>query len=214
MRNQAKAVILHDRLKIALQSAFEQTVFVLTCDKVIQIVMLRCPLRFDHLPCSKRRAAAVANLACPHQIIQRAQGFFDWCERIRAVNDVEIDPVGFEPLQTGIDGGQNVAARSTFQVARVIHGQPAFACQHDVFATFTQTFAENFLRFTAIAISVGSIDQCNPQIECLVYDFARGFKIATVATKIIAAEPNHRDLETGVAQITLFHSERLFADVL
>jgi hypothetical protein len=115
------------------------------------------------------------------------------------VNDVEIDPIGFEPLQARVDGRQDIAVRRALQRASVIHRQPALTRQHDVFAPRAQTLAENFFGVTAITVGVRGVDQGNAQIERRVNDLALRVKIDTVAAKIVAAQPHHEDFETGAA---------------
>src|SRR5262249_59008673 len=134
--------------------ALEQVVLVLAGYKVIQMVVRRGPLRLDHLPRRESRAAGMADLSRPDQIVERPQGFLDRRQRIRAMNEVKIDPVRLEPLQARLDSGQDVAARSALQRSGLVHGQSALGRQHDVLAPVAETLAEDSLALAAIAIAV------------------------------------------------------------
>src|SRR5271167_1427709 len=100
------------------------------------------PLRLDDLPGRESRAADVADLALPDEIIERPQGLLDRRQRIGLVLLVEIDPVGLEPSQAGLDFAHDVTARGTLKAARGIHRPREFARQYDVLSAITEDLAE------------------------------------------------------------------------
>src|SRR5271155_4517578 len=101
--------------------ARQEAVFFLTRDEMVQLEMLRGPLRLDDLPRRQGRAADVADFALTDEIVERAHGLLDRGQRVGLMLLVEIDPAGPQPPQAGLDLGDDVTARRALELARAIH---------------------------------------------------------------------------------------------
>ena len=77
-----------------VELAFQQAVALLAGDESVEPEMRRGPLRLDDLPGRQGRAADVAHLALPHEVVERAQGLLDRRPRVGDVLIVEVDLVG------------------------------------------------------------------------------------------------------------------------
>ena len=146
----------------------EQAVFVLAGDEAREVVGARGPQRVDHLPGRHLAAADVAHLALVHEIVERAQRLLDRRERIDQVILVEIDPVGLEPLQAGLDRGHDIAARAALELALGVHRPAELGDQHDVLAAGPEHLAQDGLGAAAPAVDVAAIEEGDAEIERLV----------------------------------------------
>ena len=64
--------------------------------------------------------------------------------------------------------------------------------------------SENF--FTALpAIDIGGVEKIDALIERRMHDLRTRFRIAAHA-EVVAADTRHRDLESGGAEISVFHA--------
>src|SRR6202050_2325650 len=67
--------------------------------------------RFHEVPTGKIGAADIANLAALHEIVQRAQSFFDGSECIEPVHLIQVNVIGFQTAQAGFASGNQMMAR-------------------------------------------------------------------------------------------------------
>ncbi len=149
-------------------------------------------------------------MAVLDQDIERPQGLFHRRGRIEPVQLVEIDVVGLEPLQAGLDAVDDMGSRTAATV-RPLRGFPEhLGGQHHVVARD----AEPVQRLTrdlfgqAFRIDVGRIDEVDPLIDrCL--DQGLGLALlqrADLAPHLAAAAERHgaeaefRHEEAGAAQ--------------
>jgi hypothetical protein len=80
-------------------------------DETLQMPVARDPLRLDDLAGWERGGADVADLALAHEVAERRQRLVDVGARIRAVDLVQVDPVGVEPPQRVLHRADDPAAR-------------------------------------------------------------------------------------------------------
>src|SRR6516164_4093641 len=92
------------RNEFALNIANHKTVFVLTTDERGAAGLLGGPQRVDDLPGRQIGATDVSDLAGAHEVVKRSQGFFDRREWIRAMQLIEVDPIGLETFETRLNG--------------------------------------------------------------------------------------------------------------
>ena len=182
------------RKKLALDGAHQQAVLVLAGDEGREAVPARRVLRRDHLLRRKVRAADVAHLALPHEIVERAQRLLDRRLLIWPVQLVEVDPVGAQPLQARLDRMHDVTPRRTAQLARIVHRQAELGCEHDLLALVTENASERLFRTAFVAVAVRGVDQVDAEVDRLVHDALRRRKIDTAA-EIVAAEPDDGHVE-------------------
>ena len=78
--------------------------------------------------------ADVAGLARAHDDVQGFDGFLDRCLRVESMNDIEIDIVGTQTPERGVDACENMFSRQTLGVGFVAHRMEDFRGDHDVIA--------------------------------------------------------------------------------
>src|SRR5438552_749424 len=88
-RDQAEPVRLDDGHQLIVEFALQQIVALLARDIAFEAEMDRGPLRLDDLPGGQGRAADVAHLALPHEVVERAQRLLDRRQRVGDVLLVE-----------------------------------------------------------------------------------------------------------------------------
>ena len=199
---------LRGRQQILFDVAHHQAVFVLARHEPADIHLPRGEFGFRDPPRRKIRIAEIADLALPHQIVERAQGFVDRRQRIVIVLLVEIDVVGLQPGQAGFDRGHDVAPRRALLGAVGRHRLGIFGRQHDVLAAVAEHLAQHGLGAAHAGVDVGGIEQRDAEIDRLVDHLARGFQIGALA-EIIAAEADRGDAQAGAAEITNLHGDIL-----
>src|SRR6266478_2903369 len=139
--DQAEIVGLQYRHHLAIEPARQEAVLLLARDEVVKAVIPSRPLRLDNLPARQGRAADVADLALADEIVERPQGLLDRRQRIRLVLLVEVDPVGLQPSQAGLDLGHDVAARGALKAAGGVHRPRELRRQHNVLAAIAEIVA-------------------------------------------------------------------------
>src|SRR6202035_3414477 len=103
----SKTVGFHRRQEFEFWLAHKQAVFILARREGLNAEISRTPLRLDHSPRPVVRTPRVADLALPDQVVESSKGFFDRRQRVRLMNLVEIDPIGLEAAETGLDRQKN-----------------------------------------------------------------------------------------------------------
>ena len=111
VRQQAHAVCRNSRDQLPLDIALQQIVLVLGGDERREPMPMRGPLRLVDLRGVQVLAPDMADLALPHEVVERAQGLLHGRGRIRPVQLVEIDPIGAQPPQAFFDRSHDVSAR-------------------------------------------------------------------------------------------------------
>jgi hypothetical protein len=99
---------------------------------------------------------------------------------------VEIDVVGLQPPQAGLDGRHDIAPRRALFGAVVAHRFGKFRRQHDVLAPVAEYLSKHRLRTAHARIDVGGIEQRDAEVDRLVDHLARGFEVGALA-EIVAA---------------------------
>ena len=97
-----------ERDRVALDVASRQRVVGLRALEALEAPPLRYAQRLHQLPGLEVRAADVAHLARADQVGQRAQRLVDGGLGVGAVDLVEVDAVGAEPLQARLAGLDDV----------------------------------------------------------------------------------------------------------
>jgi hypothetical protein len=95
---------------VGLDAPVEQAVLVLGADEAAEMVDVGGPIGIGDLPAAEVGAADVADLALADQVVERREGLLDGGVGIGDVDLVEVDPVGPEPAQAGLDPGATMAA--------------------------------------------------------------------------------------------------------
>ena len=74
-------------------------------------ILVRDGQRLHQVPSGKVRARDVTDLPALYEIIQRIENFFDGSERVEAVQVIDVDVIGAQPLQARLTGRDQVIAR-------------------------------------------------------------------------------------------------------
>ena len=105
--------------------------------------------------------------------------------------------VGLQAAQRRLHRLRDPAARTALVVRVVAHGAMHLGGQHNILATALQCFADNLLRL-AVAISIGGVDEVDPEIQRIV-----DHTDAVVVIGVSDASEHHRaqaigaDLDAG-----------------
>ncbi len=166
------------------------------------------------MPAGKVGGADVADLAAAEQIVERAQGFFHRGQGVEAVHEVQIDVIGAEPFQAGLAGAYQVVARGALVIRPLAGGKGRLGGNQQLVAPALDGLAENFLG-SALGIDIGGIEKVEFMIETEVDHAGRLFRLDLapaleefiVAAESAGAETEYRDLETGSAELTIFHGK-------
>ena len=195
---------LHRGDQFAFRFAREQAVFHFAGGERRITVLPRRPLHVRQSPRRHCGNAAVANLALLDQIVERAQGFFERHGGIKAMQLVDVDPVGLEPLEARFNRLRDVTARRALHQTGIVHRVAEFRREHDVLAPRAEKLAEADFRAALVAVDIGGVEEGDAEIERLVDHRARGIGV-DAQPEVIAAQPDGGELERRVAELALFH---------
>jgi hypothetical protein len=123
---------------------------------------------------------------------------------------VEVDVVGLQALQTGIEGPADIECREPGLVGPVRHDAVELGREHGAFAAlaaFGEPPANDFLGPAAVlspAINIGRVEEVDPGLQCGIHDgMGRGF--VSSGAEIHGAEAQPGDFQAGAAQMGVLH---------
>jgi hypothetical protein len=122
----------------------------------------------------------------PDQVLQRTQRLLDRRHRVRAVQHVDVDVVGAEPPQAGLDRGHDVAARGVLRRDPRRHRHAELRAQHDLLAALAEDPAEVVLGAAELAVDVRGVEEGRAELDSLVDDRARRLEVEPFG-EIVAA---------------------------
>ncbi len=139
----------------------------------IQPERLRGMAELGNLPRAMVRQSVVAQFARLDQIVERTHRFFDRRLVVFAMDVEQIDVIGVQALQAGIDGTHDVFARCTACVdIAAIERIGELGGEHPAFALRGDAAAHHALGF-AFAVDIRGIDRIDALLVGLIDD-ARG----------------------------------------
>ncbi len=151
------------------------------------------------------REAEPPHLALVDELLHRGDRLRDRRHAVGAVVVVEVDGVGAEALERGVDRAPHVVARAGRPVAvSALHVVPELRREDDAVAPARERLAEEALAVAAPAVDVGRVEEGDPRVERRVHDRARGGGVEPPA-EVVAPEPDARDLEIGAAEARGHH---------
>ena len=148
-------------------------------DEALQVAVARDPLGFDDLAGRERRGADVADLALVDEVGERAEGLLDVGVGARAVDLVEVDPVGVQAAQRVLDRPDDPAPGAALPVGVLAHGAVELGGQDDVVAAALEGLADDLLGL-ALGVDVGGVDEVDAGVQRGVDD-ADGVVVVGVA---------------------------------
>src|SRR5664280_2919517 len=163
------------------------------------------------MPAGEIRAAEITDFSCAHEIVERAQGFFDGCDRIETVQLKQVNVIGAETFKRTFNGADQMKTRGANIIRPVTETKSSFRGNENFVAATGDGFAENFFRQPG-GINVGAVEHRQTSFEADVHEpccfrhagvSPRGKKIA-LAAEGAGAECQHRDFESRSAELSVF----------
>ena len=144
--------------------AHEHRVRRLLGDEPLQTPLARHPLRLDDLARGERRVADVADLALEDEVGERAERLLDVGVGSRAVDMVEVDPVGAAAGAAILDLADDPAARGAPLVRVVAHGPWNFVARMTSSRRPPGATSDDLLGLAA-RVDIGGVDEVDPRVE-------------------------------------------------
>ena len=152
-------------------------------------------------------------LAGAHDVVQRLERLLDRHVVVPAMDLVEIDVVGAEPLQAGVDLGQDRLARQAGAVRPLAHAAVDLGRDHHLVAPReVEQRAADDLFAGAVRIDVGGVEEVDAEVERLLDErparrlAERPRVVAALGLAVAhAAQADARDVEAGAAELDVVH---------
>jgi hypothetical protein len=196
-RQQAEPELLTGRHHLGLDLALEQAVPVLRADERGQVAGPGGPVGVGDLPTGEVGVAQVAHLARADQVVEGGQRLLDRGGRVGLVQLVEVEVVGLEPAQRGLDRAHDVppgAAGAEVVAVDPLHVHAELGGQHDVVAPALEGGAEQLLRGAVRgAVDVRGVEQRYPGVERRIDDLAGAVRVELAAEVVAADADNGHD---------------------
>jgi hypothetical protein len=118
-----------------------------------------------HAPRGKVGQASIDNLAGAHEVVQAACDFVHWGDEVVHMCEIEINAIGLQPLEAGLDRLRHVLAIFSQVSERWIGGGAAgeFRSDHEVVPARADVVTDQRLRNTVLVV-VGGIDEVSARI--------------------------------------------------
>jgi hypothetical protein len=154
-------------------------------------------------PGGKVGDAGIENLAGARQIVEAAHDLLGRRYLVRQVQPIEIDAVGLQPLQAGLDRLDHglAAVADGENTGRAIDTQSELGGEHEIVATPFQQMAEQLFRFSEL-VGVGRVDEVTARFDIALEDAAclRGIRaVAPFGAEIAGTEHKLRDAEASMS---------------
>ena len=214
--DRAHLLIEGQRHQLPFVIAADQRVIGLVGDVAGQAVLFRNRQRLHQVPAGEVRAADVADLAGAHQIVERAQHLLDGRQGVEAVQLIEVDVVGAQPPQAGLDGPNQVMARRADVVGPRAGAKRPLGGDDHLIAAALDRLAQDLLGHAA-RVDVGRVEHGEAGFEADIDEprglghvaVAPGLEELVAAAERAGAEAQHRNLEPRAAKLSEFHENRL-----
>jgi hypothetical protein len=212
-RDDGDALVAAQRQHLALLLAVEQVDVVLHRLEAGPAVRLGHVQRLRELPGEHRRRADVQGLAGAHDVVQRLERFLDRHRRVPAMDLVQVDEVGAQALQAGIDLREDGLARQAHAVRPLVHALVDLGRDDDLAAAcvLEQGPADDLLA-RAVGVHVGGVEEVDAEIQGLLQERAArrlaqgpGVRAAVGLAIAHAAEAKAGDIEAGAAELGVLH---------
>ena len=166
--------------------------------------------RLHDVPAGVIRAADVADLAGTDEVVERGQRLLERRLAVPLMELVEVDPVGLEPLEARLAGGDQVMARIAAVVRPGAHREAGLGGDQHVAALLAQRLADDLFG-RAGGIDVGGVDHVDPGVEAdgdvplRLGEADRPHRLVLGLPEGHGAERRDRYLETRATEQTVFH---------
>ncbi len=168
--------------------------------------------RLHQVPAREIGHAHVADLAGPHELVERRQGLLHGRHGVKAVQLEEVDVVRAEPPERSLDCGQQVLARGADVVGARPGPERALGRQDHLVPPPFDRLAQHRLGLAA-AIDVGAVEHVESGVQADVEQPPRFGPVAAApgrrrcgaAAEGQRAEAQHWHAEARSAQTPVFH---------
>ena len=215
----AEAVLAAQRNQLVLDSAVEQVVGRLLGREADVALQFARHHRFHHAPGGVGRAADVAHLAGPDQVVERAQRLVDGDAEVGPVGLVQVDVIRLEPAQRGVAGVQDACSGQPLRV-RIAAGHMDRPGETGLLVELAGVdlrrdddlvAAAGFLQHAAddpfglaVAVDVAQVDQVHAGVEG-AFDDPACLVLGRHVAEVARAEAERRDLQAGAAEGAVLH---------
>src|SRR5664279_2085944 len=210
-RDAAHALVVQEREHLALLLAHDQAVLVLHRDEAGPATEVGRVLHRGELPRVHAGRADVAHLAGLDHVVERFHRLFDRCLGVEAVDLVEVDVVGAQPGQRGVDLLHHRAARQALTAGPVGHLPEQLRRQDDVLAAgvLADRVTHDLLARPG-GVDIGGVPERDAQLEGLSEDRLGGLLVERPAplgrlAEAHAAQTDPADLEAGGSETGVLH---------
>ena len=187
-----------------LGQAVEQVVVGLADHRPRHVQLARPVHQLGDAPAAKVGHAPVADLAGAQQRVDRAQRLFQVHAVVVAVQVVDIDVVGGQPLQAGLAGPHHPGARIPPFVWPVRHLVADLGGQHPVVAGGADRLADHRLG-GAVGVDIGGVDEVDTRAMGMVDD-ALGLGGIGLVTEHHRAQAQAGHFQRALAQVSVMHA--------
>ena len=185
---------------VRLNFPLEHVIVLLHADGPVPAMELGQIVAAAELPAIDIGQAHVADLAAAHHVIQRLHHFLHGkCCVVQDVHLVQVDVVGFQPFQAGIElFGEIDSVRHAVGMVSTLR------CDHE-FVSAARDAAADELFGISTTIQIRRIDERNPHVTRCADNLVYGPLVYTAAAESIGTKADGRNFKTGCSQRAVLH---------
>src|SRR5262249_32606760 len=157
-RGNSEAHRLGHRQEVAFGRSFDEGVFDLQTDKGGPTTQSREGLSLRDAPGRGVGNPRIQYLSGANKVIKTTHDFLDGSSEVPDVQPIEIDVVGFQPLEARLDRLDHVLAVVARSIDVLSHVERIFGCQYPAVAVSSDEIAKNLFA-VAISVEIGGVDE-------------------------------------------------------
>ncbi len=209
-RDQAEAVVLGGRDDLQLDGALQQVVDRLLAGETEEVAGLRALLRLGDVPAGEVAGADVDDLALGDQHLHRLPDLLPGSRPVDVVHLVEVDVVGLQPPQAGIDGAPDVERGELALVGPLPHVAVQLGGEDGPLAAaaaLREPAADDLFGAALVlgpAVDVGGVEEVDALLVGGVHDLV-GVGLFGVRAEVHGAQAQAGDGQAGTAEVGELH---------
>ena len=186
----ADVVGLARRHQLPLDAALEQVVVGLHRHERVEVQRPRRLQRLDEVPAVEVRAADVAHLPRPHQVVEGPQGLLDGRRAVHRVHLVEVEIVGLKAAQAAFELAEDVPPRAALHVGPRSHREAELGGKDHLVPPPLERLPDDRLRVGA-GVDVGGVEEVGADVDRRV-DHPPRRRLVGTSAEVVRAEPQER----------------------